>query len=435
MSADKFHINKKGDVKPCNADVRACRFGDAEHFTNETEAREAAEARMSAENNDDLGTVSRKVSELVPEKPYVKENFKKAITAMASRPNMNSSMLQEVGEVFELEVKRKLSFNPFDHELTYEEYVEIQAVNRKLFSALVENGGDMPDKAYGVLSDELNEAIKILPNNVKASLKKKDITTRYLHGNNKAFNGTYSLRHFSTPIPATEQTRYIDIPEDAPEDSIISTNRFKQIDELRNPVEGHRMYVKSGDGPEVESRWLGPPSSYQYKNYKKVANHAEVYVDGEIVKINKPLYKFQEKGYFFGSEISLKRDVAEEYKDSVLLHEYCHAIQYTSEISSRRQEKEMFNKLAGKRSSKNPYRASYHTGFPEAYMGHPHGLELFTVSTEGLFHPSLKKNGFLYGSNQGENATQVRRWITGLWLSLANTPLPKPREKPKPRTF
>jgi hypothetical protein len=52
-------------------------------------------------------------------------------------------------------------------------------------------------------------------------------------------------------------------------------------------------------------------------------------------------------------------------------------------------------------------------------MAHSNGRELFTVASEGFFHPSTVDKGFLYGSDRGENADQVRQWITGLWISLS----------------
>lgn len=43
----KFHINSKGDVAPCRATKRACRFGEADHFGNIAEAVRESEKRLT----------------------------------------------------------------------------------------------------------------------------------------------------------------------------------------------------------------------------------------------------------------------------------------------------------------------------------------------------------------------------------------------------
>jgi hypothetical protein len=48
--ASKFHVNGSGDVRPCNASVRPCRFGEADHFENRSEALAAVEKRLSEEH-------------------------------------------------------------------------------------------------------------------------------------------------------------------------------------------------------------------------------------------------------------------------------------------------------------------------------------------------------------------------------------------------
>lgn len=48
--ASKFHVNGSGDVRPCNASVRPCRFGEADHFENRSEALAAVEKRLSDEH-------------------------------------------------------------------------------------------------------------------------------------------------------------------------------------------------------------------------------------------------------------------------------------------------------------------------------------------------------------------------------------------------
>jgi hypothetical protein len=49
MASGKFHITDSGDVRPCNATKRPCRYGDSDHYTDRTAARNAAEERMASE--------------------------------------------------------------------------------------------------------------------------------------------------------------------------------------------------------------------------------------------------------------------------------------------------------------------------------------------------------------------------------------------------
>lgn len=45
----RFHLNKKGEARPCSATVGSCPYGDAsEHYESAVEARAAFEESMSA---------------------------------------------------------------------------------------------------------------------------------------------------------------------------------------------------------------------------------------------------------------------------------------------------------------------------------------------------------------------------------------------------
>lgn len=44
----KYHINDKGEVRPCKARVNPCRFATTDHYTDKGEALQAAEKRYSS---------------------------------------------------------------------------------------------------------------------------------------------------------------------------------------------------------------------------------------------------------------------------------------------------------------------------------------------------------------------------------------------------
>lgn len=421
MAADKFHINSNGDVKECKATVRGCRFGgDVEHFTDHAEAIKVAEQRSKEEAPDEFGTITRKPQKFAENKePTVDEKFKQLILEKASQRGLTAQGLQDVGAIFESEFERRLSFNPWDHKLSQEELNEIESVNRELFSSLVTNGGDMPAKATGPVSKKLNEAVKILPDNVKSSLKDYPINTKYVHGNTKRHAGLSSMGSFETLVPSIHKIHETNpVPADAPENAIIPIDKYPMVSDIHNPNSAQRMYIKKGDGPEYETRWVG--ESMGRKGFKKISNTAEVFINGELVTVNKPVYSMADRMYQYGAEISVSRGTPEN-EQSILLHEYCHTVQYISKISPKRQEQEMFEHIAKNKDFSDKYNVNYYTGFPDDYMGAASKAELLPMATEGLFSASVPTRGFFYGSDRGENAHKVRRWVTGLWLSLANT--------------
>lgn len=65
--ASKFHVNGSGDVRPCNASVRPCRFGEADHFENRSEALAAVEKRLSEEHGSSASASKKSVASLKAE--------------------------------------------------------------------------------------------------------------------------------------------------------------------------------------------------------------------------------------------------------------------------------------------------------------------------------------------------------------------------------
>jgi hypothetical protein len=408
--SQKFHINSAGDVRICNATLKSCRFGESDHFTDRTEARKEVENRFS-QNLGEIPTVARKTSLKTDSKDFIH-----SIKDLASKENPTPEDLQEIGQAFEKEWSSRIGFNAFDHELTNEEILKVQSFNRDLFARIAKTGGDIPTKTYGTLTKQLNDAVKILPDNVKDSIGDLPIFTKTLSKSIRSRDGYHKGGTVEITVNAHETIQPDRIPDDAPDGTLIPSEKYKSLREISHPRSGTRVFVKKGSSTVVESQWIGVKP--QSKGARKIADSAQVYVQGEIVTIPSPVYALKDTQYMAGSEIGAKKAADPNEMSSVMLHEYCHAIQTRSKLL-RDEEETMFDRLAGEKTYSFDYDEVIYKGFPNEYMAHKSGRELFTVASEAFFHPSTVNKGFLYGSNRGENADQIRQWITGLWISLS----------------
>lgn len=80
----KFHINANGDAKPCKATVKACKFGDSDHFDNPFSARAAAEQRMY-ESHESTATPLRKIRNALGKAFSAVEEFTESVEAAHKR--------------------------------------------------------------------------------------------------------------------------------------------------------------------------------------------------------------------------------------------------------------------------------------------------------------------------------------------------------------
>lgn len=408
--SQKFHINSAGDVRVCNATLKPCRFGESDHFNDRAEARQAVEARLSQ----DLGA-----TQTISKKKTIDSNsdrFLSRVRQLAAKESPTPEDLQEIGQAFEKEWSNRLDFNAFDHELSSEEIKTVQTANRALFSLVVNNGGDIPTQTYGPLVDQLNSAVKILPDNVKESIGQLPIFTKTISKATRSRDGYHRTGNIEMSVNAVETISADRIPENAPDGTLIPSEKYKTLREIQHPGSGTRVFVKKGDSTTVQCQWIGvKPKS---KGARKIADSAEIYVQGELVTVNSPVYALKDTQFVAASEIGAKKAEDSNEMASIMLHEYCHAVQTRSRIL-KDEEETMFYKLAGDKTFSYDYGEVIHKGFPNEYMAHSNGRELFTVASEAFLHPSTVDKGFLYGSNRGENADQVRQWITGLWISLS----------------
>lgn len=269
----------------------------------------------------------------------------------------------------------------------------------------------MPFKATGPLSEQLNEAVSILPDKVKSLTETVNLDTKYLHGATRVRLGQYQ------PYGETKSaiTDYADLGEEfsevSPEGTLVPNYGFKESD-LGERFYGASMILNEGGGPKYKKVWLGRKP--EKNGYKKIADSADIFVNGKVITVDQPLYEIQMKRVTTTPQILMSQKVAGEAAKSTLLHEYCHAVQ--SKVRPRFAEGEMFRKTAVEQIVGTSYGVPVYSGFPNEYMGADTRLELLPVATEGLFHPTAG-NGFFYGSDHGTNAHEVRRWVTGFWLS------------------
>lgn len=154
------------------------------------------------------------------------------------------------------------------------------------------------------------------------------------------------------------------------------------------------------------------------KRYRKVAKDFELTdSSGEHYGVGLELYEVQEKTLSFRDHtIGTKRYGGDgNAQNSVLLHEYSHAIQ-SARPGGIPGEKELFQEIypQGERVKEDGYERF--TGFPDDYMGDVGGREVFTRATEGLFYPQYSGNEYLYDGS--ESSQEVRRWALGTWALL-----------------
>jgi hypothetical protein len=140
-------------------------------------------------------------------------------------------------------------------------------------------------------------------------------------------------------------------------------------------------------------------------------------VDGESYRVDLDLYEIQEKSLSYRDHtIGIKNyGGSESSQNSVLLHEFSHAIQ-SVRPGGIAGERELFDKLSGANKPVKEQGYTRFPGFPDDYMGDVGGREVFTRASEALFYPHYRTNDYLY--NGAHKSQEVRRWPLGTWALL-----------------
>lgn len=408
MTQKKFHINANGDVKPCNASVRACRFSDAEHFESRSEAALYAEKRLSEQYSQQSSISFKKNSA-----------FKKKIDeALEQNKNVSSESLINIGKVFDNELQNRLDFDIYG-ELSNEDFRTIENETHKLMGEIMDIGGSLKNDLYGTMSDKLNKAVSVLPNSVKDSLKNTKILAKSIRKDAGDRDGQHAGNARFSAVEKSEGKKVseyvLNMTKDLP-DGTLYMDDVVWIRDLEDNYWGSKAFIKR-EGTDIHDEiWIGKPIKGSKNVGKKISGKAKVFINGKMMEIDQPVYEYQYETAYRGSVISAKKSSFESDQNSVLLHEYVHLVQMNDYTSS---EPEMFNKLRETDAPK--YNSSLgdacYDGFPDEYMGLYNGRELLTRASEGLYYPSAHSSQFLYGKNRGKNADQVRQWIAGYWLN------------------
>jgi len=123
----KYHINSKGDVKPCNATQRVCRFGgDDTHYSNFEEALKVAEKQNESDNNTQPMTI----------KKDTKNSHKKKVYNSRLNVEYTKNLDNEEGYFNELVVSGKVDYTKLDNknhrELGFLEHESNSSGNAKI---------------------------------------------------------------------------------------------------------------------------------------------------------------------------------------------------------------------------------------------------------------------------------------------------------------
>lgn len=408
MAKGKFHINGNGDVKPCNASKRACRFSDAEHFENKQEAVLYAERKLSEQYSQVSPTVSKNNTQ-----------FKKRISeALEQNKSVSPESLMKIGQVFDDELQNRLPFDIYG-DLSTEDFHTIEQETHKLMGEIMDIGAPLKNEVYGSMGSKLDKAVSVLPNSVKESLKNTKILAKSIR---KDANDRDGQHIGNARFGAVEKSKgkkvseyVLNMTKDLP-DGTLYIDDMVWIKDLEDDYWGSKAFVKR-DGTDIHDEiWIGKPIRGSKNVGKKISNKAEIFANGKMTALDKPVYEYQYETTHRGSVISAKKINFESDQSSVLLHEYVHLVQQNDYTNA---EEEIFNELRETDAPK--YDAGLgddcYEGFPDEYMGLYNGREVLTRASEGLYYPAAHSSGFLYGKHRGKNADKVRQWVAGYWLS------------------
>lgn len=422
----KFHINSNDEVKPCNATLRECRFGGTEsHYENFTEAVKVAETRLSQKNSvtttvkkgsnknarKDVEILKSKIDELFNENINISSSDVDKFVSYLK--NFSPDNLVKIGEIFDEELSKRVSFDIFEQQLSQEQLKTVEEETHKLMNELTTTGESLSNDVYGSLSKQLNKAVEVLPNSVKKRLSGTPILAKATRIDNNKFDGQHSgntsfgvsVKSSGAKIGEIEREMIKDL-----EDGTVYIRDFVYKDEMGKGW-GSRAKVKRADSDIYDEVWIGEGLSTKSRG-KKISDSSKVHFNGKLQTIDKPMYEIKDTKFLQGSVILAKKDYTNNAESSVLLHEYVHLVQLEDNTFA---ESQMFAKLKKEEYFDESLSVKCYKGFPDEYMGLYNGRELLTRASEGFYYPS--SNSYLYGSSRGDSADEVRRWIMGYWIA------------------
>ncbi len=125
--AVKYHVNGKGDVNPCFAQVKACQFGDERHFGSKQEA--VAFYEKSMESNVVPLPMAREKGRVLD---FTEEDFQLAMGALSQVFKLDEKDQQLVGSILRGNKPDKLELDQF---LLRNSQLDTQAKTSRSFEA------------------------------------------------------------------------------------------------------------------------------------------------------------------------------------------------------------------------------------------------------------------------------------------------------------
>lgn len=409
----KYHINAAGEVKPCQANKRACRYGEEVHFATQEEAQAQSEKLLSASHSPLQSR--RREDPAASERQRV---FRERLTTLLQDPSTGVKALTEVGRLVEEELQARLPFNMDEDDLTLEQYKEIEKANRTLLSELTPTGAPLPNVIHGTQAKNLQTAVSFLPNSIK-NFHREPLITKTVRSDNAQHWGRYEgLGSMEVTMMAKSESNELDDETYAhvPDGVLYKSSAFLESD-LHEPHFSFRASIRMRGAKEVQDVWVGTPRDGRAK---KLSDSCQIEHRGRIITVQKPVYALRDRKTLYGPVIkAVKGEGAPESfqrNQSILLHEYVHFIQdktHALPFSDTDLYFPMSREEPPTKTSQNK------SAFPHDYMNTTGGLEFITVASEGLFYSGAgQRNTFLYGQAKGNNAARVRQWTWGYWLKL-----------------
>lgn len=495
----KYHVNPKtGRPNLCRAKTpESCDYYDgntnteAPHFDSKEQARAYVEQELSKElgntttltkNNNDKNKKIGEVKTIVETENTIK--LKQLINEVNDETyghdkELYIQKMQEMGEIFNNELKDRLGFNPdeLDTSSYNPDLDKIGIETRKLLSELKETGNVQNVKITGKYADNLRKAISVLPNNahfnqsIYVGIENKDVKQRggsFINGKKVKINAKGTIG--TNKIPTNAQIGDYFICEGGYIDSLANNGSGASIQKITNirncnsrkdynsfersvnPDDKETMeainYIRNRGLYRYGELMVAPEEiDKKYPNFSKTfyntkiydvenyfisdmgapkqkgrsfvkANDSEIVVKdkwGNSVNVRKQLYK-EQKIVLDRSQSTIK--FKRSWVDNNENSILTHEYCHSLQAHGKNTtEREFFKQLT---KDKTPvydpmYQEELYQGFPNDYMGVERGDELLTVATESWLYPEYA-TGF-YGKDRKESAVPIRNWVAGFWLS------------------
>lgn len=417
----KYHISPDTQ-RPniCKANKQGCKFGDnIPHFDNKQEAREYVQNKLAQTSS--ILTSSKKLppkNELPNSKNLRVENLKNHIQELLNENTVTLNSLDKIGTLVDNEIMTRLSFDPneiMQKDISQEQYDEIENVNRQVVAELVSCSQGSNRVVHGARAKDLEKTITILPDGAKRLVSDDPIEAKTI-SRGSILGGSYQSSVVNAVIPLVEEVSpYHDPGDSIEEGQFFNNSDVLPIDIQENNVQSFRIMKKGSNNQYLCGK---KPSKG-----KKVEDSIEVYINGEKMVINKPVYQMFTQEQERRSILTIPKADSPITK-STIIHEYSHAIQHgyykhTDNNETSALDSEMYESLKGESFYSESYSIESYKGFPDDYMGSSY-RELFPMSTEGLFNPSSDHRGYFYGKDKHKNSDKIKNWTIGFWLHLDN---------------